>query len=73
MGPRVPRGVDPLRYEPTLTQAFQSSYTLARNHNITDLAVSALSTGVFGYPPEDGTRVMMQTALQERKRVAVPP
>ena len=52
------RGEDAL-----LTSAYHSSLQLAVEHGITSIAFPAISTGAYGYPLENATRIAVDTIL----------
>ena len=55
--------------EPQLLRAcYQNTLSLARKHEVTSIAFPAISTGVYGYPKEQATRI----ALDEM-RIAQDP
>ena len=47
-----------------LASAYRSSLTLAAEHELGTVAFPAISTGVYGYPPEAAARVAVGTVRQ---------
>ncbi len=46
-----------------LRAAVIGALTVAEEHNLTSLALPAISTGIFGFPKDRGARVIMQAIL----------
>lgn len=44
-----------------LASAYRSSLELAREHRLKSIAFPAISTGIYGYPVEEATRVAVET------------
>ncbi|MGE5814610.1 MAG: O-acetyl-ADP-ribose deacetylase [Acidobacteriota bacterium] len=44
-----------------LASAYRASLELAREHKLKSIAFPAISTGIYGYPVEEATRVAMET------------
>lgn len=59
IGPRMGEGDE----ERKLAGATHASLDLAAQHNLSEIAFPAISTGVFGYPLTDCARVMLTTAI----------
>jgi O-acetyl-ADP-ribose deacetylase (regulator of RNase III) len=63
------RGGD--RGEPVLlASCYRSVLALAREHGLRTIAFPAISTGIYGYPPEEATRIAV---AETRKFVAEHP
>jgi O-acetyl-ADP-ribose deacetylase len=45
----------------TLASAYKSSFALARAHELRSLAYPAISTGVYGFPPERAARIAVHS------------
>jgi O-acetyl-ADP-ribose deacetylase len=70
VGP-VWRGGD--RGEPALLAAcYRSSLALARRHALSSVAFPAISTGLYGYPPEAAAEIAVSTVLAETGAGAGP-
>lgn len=50
--------------EETLQKAYLNSLCLASQNNIQSLAFPSISTGVYGYPIEEASKVALKTCLQ---------
>lgn len=48
-----------------LTNAFTNSYAEAHRHSVKRVCTTALGTGVFAYPKEEGAQIMWSTALRQ--------
>jgi O-acetyl-ADP-ribose deacetylase (regulator of RNase III) len=46
-----------------LASAVRSALQMADDHDLTSVALPAISTGIFGYPMEEAARVMLQAAI----------
>ena len=57
VGPRLGEGDE----EKKLILAVRNSLALADENGLTSVALPAISTGIFGYPPADAARVMLRT------------
>ena len=44
-----------------LASCYRTSLDLAREHNLSSIAFPALSTGIFGYPIEEASRIAVRT------------
>lgn len=55
VGPRYGRGGDD---EALLTQAVRAALDAAADHDSGSVALPAISAGIFGYPPDEATRVI---------------
>ncbi len=53
-----------------LTSCYRNALQLAEKHDIESIAFPALSTGAFGYPMGEATRVALSTVLEEAPRLA---
>jgi len=53
-----------------LASAYRSSMRLAAEHNLGSLAFPAISTGIYGYPLEDATRIAVATVRGELERAS---
>lgn len=42
-----------------LKNSYENSFLLAKRHNLRTIAFPAISTGVYGYPPEEATRIAL--------------
>lgn len=51
-----------------LANCYRSSLQLARENNISSIAFPAISTGVYGYPPEQAASVAIDTITQELQK-----
>jgi O-acetyl-ADP-ribose deacetylase (regulator of RNase III) len=51
-----------------LASAYRSSLRLAAEHGLRSLAFPAISTGIYGYPIEDATRIAVATVRDELDR-----
>ncbi len=54
-----------------LASCYRESLVLARAQGCTSVAFPAISTGVFGYPPEKAARVAVRTVRAEQGDIAV--
>ncbi|HEX7035125.1 MAG TPA: O-acetyl-ADP-ribose deacetylase [Pseudomonadales bacterium] len=55
-----------------LTACYRNSLELAERHRLTSLAFPAISTGVYGYPPEQAAGIAVRTvAAHEGEHVAL--
>jgi O-acetyl-ADP-ribose deacetylase (regulator of RNase III) len=48
-----------------LASCYRNALKLAEEHNIPSIAFPAISTGIFGYPVKEATRVALTTVLAE--------
>ncbi len=48
----------------TLANCYRNSLDLARKHEIRSIAFPAISTGVYGYPPEQAARIAVETVAE---------
>lgn len=64
-GPRYLHDPEPARY---LAQAVRSTIRVAEDCAVEWLAITAVSTGVYGYPIDEAAEILMQTAFQETNR-----
>lgn len=46
-----------------LASAYRSALNLARDHGCKTIAFPAISTGVYGYPAEEATRIAVETCV----------
>lgn len=53
-----------------LAAAYRASLDLAREAGLTSIAFPAISTGIYGYPLEEATRVAVSTVREEALRPA---
>jgi O-acetyl-ADP-ribose deacetylase (regulator of RNase III) len=51
-----------------LASAYRASLALARDHGLASIAFPAISTGIYGYPLRDATRVAVATIRDELTR-----
>lgn len=52
--------------EPALLErAYRSAFALALEHDVRSIAFPAISTGVYGYPLADATRIALRVMLDE--------
>jgi O-acetyl-ADP-ribose deacetylase len=51
---------DPRSAPKLLANAYRNSLTLAREHGISSIAFPCLSTGIYGYPPEQACPIAVQ-------------
>jgi O-acetyl-ADP-ribose deacetylase (regulator of RNase III) len=59
--------------EPELLAAcYRGALALARTHDLRSVAFPAISTGVYGYPLEQATRVAVETVLAELRAAPLP-
>jgi len=47
-----------------LENSYRNSFLLAKKHNLRTIAFPAISTGVYGYPIEDATKIALSVAKQ---------
>lgn len=47
-----------------LADCYRNSLNLAKEHNVHSIAFPAISTGVYGYPLEDATEIVVKTVAQ---------
>ncbi len=59
VGPRMGEGNE----EQKLRNAILNSLKLADDNDVASIAFPAISTGIFGYPIDDGARVMLKAAM----------
>lgn len=50
-----------------LASAYRDSLALARDHKLKSIAFPAISTGIYGYPLADATKVAVETVLSFSK------
>lgn len=55
-----------------LAGCYRYSIDLARHHKCRSIAFPAISTGIFGYPPEAASRVAVATARAATTNAAMP-
>ncbi len=55
-----------------LASCYRNSLRLAEEAGLETLAIPAISTGVYGYPPEKAARVVFQTLKEELPRCILP-
>ncbi len=55
-----------------LASCYRHAIELARHHDCRDIAFPAISTGIFGYPPEAAARVAVSTARAATTNGALP-
>jgi O-acetyl-ADP-ribose deacetylase (regulator of RNase III) len=55
-----------------LAACYRSALALARGHELSSIAFPAISTGIFGYPPEAAAEVAVAAALAETAGAALP-
>jgi O-acetyl-ADP-ribose deacetylase len=48
-----------------LTSAYRSSLRLAEEHDLENIAFPAISTGIYGYPLQEATKVAAATVLED--------
>jgi O-acetyl-ADP-ribose deacetylase (regulator of RNase III) len=48
-----------------LASAYKSSLALARSHGLTSIAFPCISTGIYGYPPEEACQVAIRAVRQD--------
>lgn len=54
--------------EPELLEsAYENSFLLAKKHNLRTIAFPAISTGAYGYPIEEATRIALSVGKQYEK------
>lgn len=68
VGPIVYKNVNETS-EKTLRKCYQTIFLLADQYNLDSLVFSAISTGLYGYPKEDATKI----AMDETKRYLSHP
>ncbi|EJW12504.1 ADP-ribose binding protein [Rhodovulum sp. PH10] len=51
--------------EAALASCYETSLTLAREKNLVSIAFSAISTGVYGFPPERAAPIAVGTVAEE--------
>ncbi len=55
-----------------LAACYRNSLALAESHEISSIAFPAISTGAYGYPPEDAARIAVETVrAHEPQHVAL--
>jgi O-acetyl-ADP-ribose deacetylase len=52
-----------------LASCYRNALRLAGAHGVSSIAFPAISTGVFGYPPEAAARIAVETVVAEGPRV----
>ena len=70
VGPRWSMG--PARAAALLASCYRNSLALARAHGLTRVAFPAISTGVYGYPPDEAAEVACRTIHAELAAHALP-
>ncbi|AVR44938.1 RNase III inhibitor [Christiangramia fulva] len=48
-----------------LSSCYRKAFSLAEESKISSIAFPAISTGIFGYPPEEAVKVVFNTVLSE--------
>lgn len=61
VGPRYYEGQDNAAM---LAQAVEAALEAAVDHHVTSIALPAISAGIFGYPLEEATAIIAETALR---------
>lgn len=51
-----------------LAACYRNSLTLLRQHGLRSIAFPGISTGVYGYPPEEACPIAVRTVLEEVER-----
>lgn len=59
VGPRMGEGSEPGK----LAAATRASLTLAEEHHLSSIALPAISTGIFGFPLEACSQIMLRVAI----------
>ena len=52
-----------------LARCYRNSLALAEENGIESVAFPAISTGIFGYPPEEAAEVALRTVREEAERL----
>ena len=55
-----------------LASAYRSSLELARTHGLTTIAFPAISTGIYGFPPDRAARIAVDTIAPAPASIAEP-
>jgi O-acetyl-ADP-ribose deacetylase len=55
-----------------LAPCYRNSLTLARDHGVRSIAFPAISCGVYGYPPEQASRIAVREVADLLAGEAVP-
>ena len=50
-----------------LKNAVKSAINLAQDHNLSSMALPAISTGIFGFPLEPASKIIVETCVEEAK------
>jgi O-acetyl-ADP-ribose deacetylase (regulator of RNase III) len=56
---------DMLKRDDLLHKAIKSSINLAQEKKLTSLALPAISTGIFGFPLEPASKIILETCIDE--------
>lgn len=52
-----------------LANCYRNSLTLAEENSVDSIAFPAISTGIFGYPPEEAAMVSLRTVFREAEKL----